>query len=63
VTIPTGAVVGGGSDGNFTAACGIPTLDGLGAFGGGAHSDDEFVDIDRLVERARLLSGLLHALA
>jgi glutamate carboxypeptidase len=57
--IPSGAVVGGGSDGNFTAALGIPTLDGLGAVGGGAHSDDEFVVVDTMVDRARLLAGLI----
>ncbi len=42
---------GGGSDGNFTAALGIPTLDGLGARGGGAHADDEHILIDSLPER------------
>ncbi len=50
---------GGGSDGNFTAALGIPTLDGLGARGGGAHADDEHVLIDSLPERAALLAALL----
>ena len=50
---------GGGSDGNFTAALGIPTLDGLGARGGGAHADDEHVVIDSLSERAALLAALL----
>ena len=48
---------GGGSDGNFTAALGIPTLDGLGARGGGAHADDEHILIDSLPERAALLAG------
>ena len=43
---------GGGSDGNFTAALGVPTLDGLGARGGGAHADDEHVLVDSLSERA-----------
>ena len=43
---------GGGSDGNFTAALGIPTLDGLGVRGGGAHADDEHILIDSLTERA-----------
>jgi glutamate carboxypeptidase len=57
--IPSSAVVGGGSDGNFTAALGIPTLDGLGAIGGGAHSDDEFVLLDTMVERATLLAALV----
>jgi glutamate carboxypeptidase len=50
---------GGGSDGNFTAAFGLPTLDGLGARGGGAHADDEHVVIDSLRERALLLGSLL----
>ncbi len=50
---------GGGSDGNFTAALGVPTLDGLGAVGEGAHSDDEHVLIRALPERAALLAGLL----
>lgn len=50
---------GGGSDGNFTAALGIPTLDGLGVRGGGAHADDEHILIDSLAERAALLAALL----
>ena len=49
---------GGGSDGNFTAALGVPTLDGLGARGGGAHADDEHILIDSLPERAALLACL-----
>ncbi len=53
------ASVGGGSDGNFTAALGIPTLDGLGGVGDAAHSPDEFVVVDSLPERATLLAGLL----
>jgi glutamate carboxypeptidase len=52
-------MVGGGSDGNFTAALGVPTLDGLGAVGNGAHSPDEFVVIRSLPERAALLAGLV----
>lgn len=52
-------MVGGGSDGNFTAALGVPTLDGLGAVGNGAHSPDEFIVIRSLPERAALLAGLL----
>ncbi len=51
--------VGGGSDGNFTAALGVPTLDGLGAVGEGAHSPNEYVVIRSLPERAALLAGLL----
>jgi glutamate carboxypeptidase len=53
---------GGGSDGNFTAAIGVPTLDGLGVRGGGAHADDEHILIDSLSERAELLGALLLAL-
>lgn len=54
-----GVAVGGGSDGNFTAAIGVPTLDGLGAVGGGAHADHEHVLVDTMVPRARLLAALL----
>ena len=50
---------GGGSDGNLTAALGVPTLDGLGAMGGGAHADDEHVTVADLPWRAALLAGLL----
>jgi glutamate carboxypeptidase len=51
--------VGGGSDGNFTAAIGVPTLDGLGGVGGGAHSPGEFILLRSLPERAALLAALL----
>ncbi len=54
-----GLAVGGGSDGNFTAAIGVPTLDGLGAVGGGAHADHEFVLVDTMPERAALIAGLV----
>ena len=54
-----GVAVGGGSDGNFTAAIGVATLDGLGAVGGGAHADHEWVEVDRMIERSRLLAALL----
>jgi glutamate carboxypeptidase len=50
---------GGGSDGNFTAALGVPTLDGLGAVGDGAHSSHEHVLIRTMPERAALLAALL----
>ena len=50
---------GGGSDGNFTAAIGVPTLDGIGAIGDGAHALHEHVEIDALVPRAALIAGLL----
>lgn len=50
---------GGGSDANFVAALGIPVLDGLGPLGNGAHSDDEYLVIDSLAERAALLAVLV----
>lgn len=50
---------GGGSDGNFTGAMGIPTLDGLGVQGAGGHTLEEHLLLDSLVPRARLLAGLL----
>jgi glutamate carboxypeptidase len=53
------AAVGGGSDGNFTAALGIPTLDGLGAVGEGAHAEHESILIPELPRRAALLAGLI----
>jgi glutamate carboxypeptidase len=53
------AYVGGGSDGNFTAALGVPTLDGLGAVGEGAHSPGENIVTRALPERAGLLAGLM----
>jgi glutamate carboxypeptidase len=53
---------GGGSDGNFTAALGVPTLDGLGAIGDGAHALHEHVVIDALAPRAALIAGLLDRL-
>ena len=54
-----GVAVGGGSDGNFTAALGVPTLDGLGAVGGGAHADHEYVLVDTMVDRARMLAAIV----
>jgi glutamate carboxypeptidase len=50
---------GGGSDGSFTAALGVPTLDGLGAVGGGAHSPDEHLVVKAMPQRAALLAALL----
>jgi glutamate carboxypeptidase len=50
--------VGGGSDGNFTAAIGTPTLDGLGAVGAGAHAEGEHIVVDKMEERARLVAAL-----
>ena len=52
-------VTGGGSDGNFTGALGVPTLDGLGAVGDGAHALDEHVVTGELTWRAALLAGLI----
>lgn len=54
---------GGGSDGNFTGAMGVPTLDGLGVQGALAHTLEEHVLVDSLVPRARLMAGLLTTLA
>jgi glutamate carboxypeptidase len=54
---------GGGSDGNFTAARGVPTLDGLGPRGAGAHALDEHVLLEPLAGRAALIAGLLLRLA
>ncbi|MBW4091770.1 MAG: M20 family metallopeptidase [Proteobacteria bacterium] len=53
---------GGGSDGNFTAALGVPTLDGLGCPGGGAHVHSEHIRWQQLAPRAALLAGLLETL-
>ncbi|HEY6430940.1 MAG TPA: M20/M25/M40 family metallo-hydrolase [Acetobacteraceae bacterium] len=53
---------GGGSDGNFTGALGIPTLDGLGVQGAGAHTLDEHIVVDSLAQRGRLIAGLLASL-
>ncbi|MBI3476808.1 MAG: M20 family metallopeptidase [Acidobacteria bacterium] len=53
------AAVGGGSDGNFTAGLGIPTLDGLGGVGDGAHAVHEHIVIEELPRRAALLAGLI----
>jgi glutamate carboxypeptidase len=56
------ASTGGGSDGNFTAALGIPTLDGLGGVGDGAHARHEHVVIRELPRRAALIAALLATL-
>ena len=53
---------GGGSDGNFTAALGVPTVDGLGGVGEGAHARHEYVTVRSLVERSALLAALLERL-
>jgi glutamate carboxypeptidase len=61
ITLDEGSA-GGGSDGNFTAALGIPTLDGIGAIGDGAHALHEHVEIDALIPRAATIAGLLQRL-
>jgi glutamate carboxypeptidase len=53
------AATGGGSDGNFTAALGVPTLDGMGAVGEGAHAAHESIQLDHLVPRTALLSAMI----
>ena len=53
---------GGGSDGNFTAALGVPTLDGLGGVGEGAHAANESILIDRMADRTALIAKLLATL-
>ena len=53
------SLTGGGSDGNFTAALGVPTLDGLGAVGEGAHAANESILIDRIADRTALIAKLL----
>ena len=62
ITDLQGIAVGGGSDGNFTAAIGVPTLDGLGACGGGAHADSEYIKISKMGERAALAAAITRAL-
>ena len=59
---PDGAHAAGASDGNFTAALGVPTLDGLGGVGGGSHARNEYVDVSMMPERAALLAGLVDRL-
>jgi glutamate carboxypeptidase len=54
-----GVSAGGGSDGNFTAALGIPTLDGMGIVGGNAHARGEWASLDSIPERSALLAGCL----
>ena len=53
------AATGGGSDGNTTAAMGVPTLDGLGPVGGLDHSPDEYVSIPSIAPRTAMLAGLI----
>ena len=56
------SLTGGGSDGNFTAALGVPTLDGLGAVGEGAHAANESILVDRIADRTALIAKLIAAL-
>ncbi|MCD1286742.1 MULTISPECIES: M20 family metallopeptidase [unclassified Brevibacterium] len=56
---PEGVSVGGASDGNFTAGDGIPTLDGLGAVGDGAHAEHEHAVVDEIAPRTALLAALI----
>jgi glutamate carboxypeptidase len=56
------SATGGGSDGNFTAALGVPTLDGLGAVGEGAHAVNESILVNRIADRTALLAKLVAAL-
>ena len=53
------ASAGGGSDGNFTGYLGLPTLDSIGVRGAGLHTLTEHIEVDSLVERARLIAGML----
>ncbi len=57
-----GAEVGGASDGNFTGALGVPTLDGLGPVGGGAHARDEHVIVEEMPKRAEMVARLVASL-
>lgn len=59
---PEGAHAPGASDANFTGALGVPTLDGLGAVGGGAHARGEYIDVTQLPDRAALLATLVERL-
>ena len=54
---------GGGSDGNFTGAMGVPTLDGLGVEGGGVHTLGEYIEVPTLAARGRVMAGLLAGIA
>jgi glutamate carboxypeptidase len=56
------SMTGGGSDGNFTAGLGIPTLDGLGGVGEGAHAPQESILIDRIADRTALMAKLVASL-
>lgn len=62
LTPPIGIAVGGASDGNFTAGLGIPTLDGLGGVGGGAHAETEHARISAIAPRTALLAGMIRSI-
>jgi glutamate carboxypeptidase len=62
-TLDSGPRTGGGSDGNFTAALGLPTLDGLGVDGEGAHTMEEHLLVSSIERGTRLMQGLFEALA
>jgi glutamate carboxypeptidase len=62
LSLPDGVRSGGGSDGNLTGALGIPTLDGLGAVGGHAHSREEWVDLSVVPDRVALLATMIDRL-
>jgi len=61
-SMPHAVAVGGISDANLTAALGVPTLDGLGAVGGGAHAVHEWVDLEQTRERVPMVAALVHDL-
>jgi glutamate carboxypeptidase len=63
VALPPGRAVGGGSDGNFTAGLGVPTLDGMGAVGAGAHALGERASVSALADRAVLVARILQELS
>ncbi|MGV2917031.1 hypothetical protein [Streptomyces alfalfae] len=60
--LPGIEAVGGVSDGDFTAALRVPTLDGLGAVGGGAHADHKYLLVENMGERANLVTGFMTAI-
>ncbi len=60
--VPGHGTFGGGSDGNFTGAMGVPTLDGLGVCGDGYHTHSEFMLYSSLEPRAKLMAELLQTL-
>ena len=61
-TLESGPRTGGGSDGNFTAALGLPTLDGLGVDGDGAHTHEEHLLVSSIERGTRLMQGLFATL-